>query len=195
MAADAFSDGVLALVCLALVLAHRRYNQGLVLAYGVIGVVAAVGALRYSFFPALSSAHALGSLLASVAAIPLLACSLLWQDKRIALHWRTAWLFLFINSAIGLWVAAMGLQDWWQNICAVAALLILTGHVARQRDLLSINGLLFVIAAFVVHSVQWRAGLFSTVQLLHYLLAIGFINFSVALSRQRSWDAYRLESQ
>jgi hypothetical protein len=130
--------------------------------------------------------HDFFSLIATIAGVPLLAASLLWPSSLVATQWRAAWLFIVVLGALGvLFVVALA-QLWWQQLIPALALLGLITFAWRQRDLLTWLAVFFLSSAFLVSALQWQAGLFSSVQLLHYLMSLGLLQLSTALTRQHN---------
>ena len=185
MTADAFSDLVLTLACLGLGFLLRQRNRAISLALLSIAIAAGFGVARFSGVFAANGPHEFFSLMATVAGVPLLAAGLIWRDGVIAQHWRAAVLLAASASALGVLLVVMAAQLWWQQVAPGIAVVGIIIYSWQQRDLLTWLGCLFLLAAFLVSALQWRAGLFSSEQLLHYLMVIGLSKLCIAYQRQR----------
>lgn len=181
MAAEAISSLMLSIVCFALCQWHRK-QPGLALAF----VLIAVSALFHAgFFLGIETAEHLHEplyWLATMVAIPLLACSLYLSSQGITLRSRSALLCLLL-LLLNAYVMEQWLGSVWGHLSMATSLLLIALHTWRHRDLLNYIALGFLASAYLIFTFRWQAGYFSSTQLLHYALLLGFVNLSVALTR------------
>jgi hypothetical protein len=187
MTADALSDLALALVCAwiaARCLGGARPRAGIGVAAVLIGLAAVLGVLRFStwapFNEAVRGAHQFASLVAAVGAFPLLAFSLHQPDSPLATRRAGAWWLVFVVAGAGVAAVVLGVKVW----ARVAPLLscVWIGHAvlfkrAGAHRALGAAGLACLLAAFAATLLmatpeQQLLGLFTRVQLLHYLMAV-----------------------
>jgi hypothetical protein len=187
MTADALSDLVLALVCAGIAarcLGGARSRPGIGIAAVLIGLAAVLGVLRFStwapFNEAVRGAHQFASLVAAVGGFPLLAFSLHQPDSPLATRLAGAWWLVFVVAGAGVAAVVLGVKVW----ARVAPLLscIWIGHAvffkrAGAHRAVGGAGLAFLLAAvaatlLMARPEQQLLGLFTRVQLLHYLMAV-----------------------
>jgi hypothetical protein len=150
----------------------------------LIGLAAVLGVLRFStwapFNEAVRGAHQFASLVAAVGAFPLLAFSLHQPDSPLATRRAGAWWLVFVVAGAGVAAVVLGVKVW----ARVAPLLscVWIGHAvlfkrAGAHRALGAAGLACLLAAFAATLLmatpeQQLLGLFTRVQLLHYLMAV-----------------------
>jgi hypothetical protein len=94
----AYTDGLLALVCLWL-LSRASVPLGVRIAAGTLGAAAVLGFLRFSGLYPIPQWHQFVSMLGACAAFPLLAVAVLWPDAAVARQLKFAAIF-FIGMAV-----------------------------------------------------------------------------------------------
>ena len=94
----AYTDGLLALVCLWL-LSRASLPLGVRIAAGTLGAAAVLGFLRFSGLYPIPQWHQFVSMLGACAAFPLLAVAVLWPDAAVARQLKFAAIF-FIGMAV-----------------------------------------------------------------------------------------------
>ena len=171
MNADAISDLALLVVCALLMVRSARVRPGFAFACAVIGCTALLGVLRFSGFAAAHGPHRFFTLLASGAALPLVADTVLWPNGEPARTRRGAALFLFVTGLVAIvLVVGLKLTLWLQIVPAVAALGILYGSLQNRRPTV-IAGALILVASFGMLAAGVMIKPLTPVQLLHYALA------------------------
>ena len=187
MTADALSDLVLALVCAwiaARCLGGAHPRSGIGVAAVLIGLAAVLGVRRVSTWApvndAVRGAHQFASLVAAVGGFPLLAFSLHQPDSPLATRLAGAWWLVFVVAGTGVAAVVLGVKVW----ARVAPLLscVWIGHAiffkrAGAHRAKGAAGLACLLAAFAATLLmatpeQQLLGLFTRVQLLHYLMAV-----------------------
>jgi len=94
----AYTDGVLALICIWL-LSRASLPLGVRIAAGTLGIAAVLGVLRFSGLYPIPQWHQFVSMLGACAAFPLLAVAVLWPDAAVARQLKFAAIF-FIGMAV-----------------------------------------------------------------------------------------------
>ncbi|MBK6558222.1 MAG: hypothetical protein IPG16_13800 [Comamonadaceae bacterium] len=182
---DALSDLVLLLVCAAILWFHLRQRPAVAVAAGLIGLAACLGVLRYSGWAEMLGPHRFTSLLAACAAFPLLASGLRWPDAPLA-TWRGGRAFCAGRGGVGIVLTLAGLALWSQVVPGVCALVIAWTAV-QQRNTWGLAGTLALLGSFVVAATGKAdsnyLGLFNTVQLMHYTLALALALLAVGATR------------
>ena len=191
----AYTDGVLALICLWL-LTRASLPIGLRIAAGTLGLAAVLGVLRFSGLYPIPQWHQFVSMLGACAAFPLLAVAVLWPDAAATRQLKFASIF-FIGMAV-LGVLAVGvaqkrvLVDALTVISVVAMLISLARGgrwpTALTTALMLAGLLLFASKATVV------PGLVPG-DLLHIGMAIGLFGLGASSLWQDAANLDALESQ
>ena len=186
MNADALSDLVLLLVCGTIVWFHRRERPALAVAAGLIGLAACLGVFRYSGWAEMLGPHRFASLLAACAAFPLLAAGLRWPDAPLATRATAVGRFVLIVGGVGIALTLSNVALWRDVVPGVSALVI-TWTVVQQRNAWGMAGTLALLASFAVAATGKAdsnyLGLFNTVQLMHYTLALALALLAVGATR------------
>ena len=104
----AYTDGLLALVCLWL-LARASLPLGVRIAAGTLGIAAVLGVLRFSGLYPIAQWHLFVSMLGACAAFPLLAVAVLWPEAAVARQLKFASIFFIVLAVIG--VLAVGVAQ------------------------------------------------------------------------------------
>ena len=186
MNADALSDLVLLLVCGTIVWFHRRERPALAVAAGLIGLAACLGVFRYSGWAEMLGPHRFASLLAACAAFPLLAAGLRWPDAPLATRATAVGRFVLIGGGVGIALTLSNVALWRDVVPGVSALVI-AWTVVQQRNAWGMAGTLALLASFAVAATGKAdsnyLGLFNTVQLMHYTLALALALLAVGATR------------
>ena len=186
MNADALSDLVLLLVCGTIVWFHRRERPALAVAAGLIGLAACLGVFRYSGWAEMLGPHRFASLLAACAAFPLLAAGLRWPDAPLATRATAVGRFVLIVGGVGIALTLSNVALWRDVVPGVSALVI-AWTVVQQRNAWGMAGTLALLASFAVAATGKAdsnyLGLFNTVQLMHYTLALALALLAVGATR------------
>jgi len=191
----AYTDGILALICLWL-LTRASLPIGVRIAAGTLGLAAVLGVLRFSGLYPIPQWHQFVSMLGACAAFPLLAVAVLWPDAAATRQLKFASIF-FIGMAV-LGVLAVGvaqkrvLVDALTVISVVAMLISLARGgrwpTALTTALMLAGLLLFASKATVV------PGLVPG-DLLHIGMAIGLFGLGASSLWQDAANLATLESQ
>ncbi len=191
----AYTDGILALICLWL-LTRASLPIGVRIAAGTLGLAAMLGVLRFSGLYPIPQWHQFVSMLGACAAFPLLAVAVLWPDAAATRQLKFASIF-FIGMAV-LGVLAVGvaqkrvLVDALTVISVVAMLISLARGgrwpTALTTALMLAGLLLFASKATVV------PGLVPG-DLLHIGMAIGLFGLGASSLWQDAANLDTLESQ
>ncbi|MBJ7468764.1 MAG: hypothetical protein JHD06_08160 [Rhodoferax sp.] len=191
----AYTDGILALICLWL-LTRASLPIGVRIAAGTLGLAAVLGVLRFSGLYPIPQWHQFVSMLGACAAFPLLAVAVLWPDAAATRQLKFASIF-FIGMAV-LGVLAVGvaqkrvLVDALTVISVVAMLISLARGgrwpTALTTALMLAGLLLFASKATVV------PGLVPG-DLLHIGMAIGLFGLGASSLWQDAANLDTLESQ
>ena len=186
MNADALSDLVLLLVCGTIVWFHRRERPALAVAAGLIGLAACLGVFRYSGWAEMLGPHRFASLLAACAAFPLLAAGLRWPEAPLATRATAVGRFVLIVGGGGIALTLSNVALWRDVVPGVCALVIAWTAV-QQRNTWGLAGTLALLGSFVVAATGKAdsnyLGLFNTVQLMHYTLALALALLAVGATR------------
>ena len=186
MNADALSDLVLLLVCAAILWFHLRQRPAVAVAAGLIGLAACLGVLRYSGWAEMLGPHRFASLLAACAAFPLLAAGLRWPDAPLATRATAVGRFVLIVGGVGIALTLSNVALWRDVVPGVSALVI-AWTVVQQRNAWGMAGTLALLASFAVAATGKAdsnyLGLFNTVQLMHYTLALALALLAVGATR------------
>ncbi len=164
----AVSDLVLALACLIIAVRSAKARPGVALACAVIAAAALVGVARFSGVANATGAHKFLSLLASTAALPLLAAAIAWPESKAARTGRGASLVILVGSALGIAiVGGAGFALWGQVVPAASALVILVGTI-RHRAPRPMVGAVVLVATFGVVAANLNPGGLEPLEILHY---------------------------
>ena len=125
----AYTDGLLALVCLWL-LSRDGVPLGVRIATATLGIAAVLGVLRFSGLYPIPQWHQFVSMLGACAAFPLLAVSVLWPNAAVARQRKFAAVF-FIILAVMANTMAMTARERLPEYATLKALGFSPGYVAR----------------------------------------------------------------
>ena len=188
----AYTDGVLALVCLWL-LSRASLPLGARIAAGTLGIAAVLGVLRFSGLYPIPQWHQFVSMLGACAAFPLLAVAVLWPDAAVARQLKFAAIFFIILAVIG--VLAVGVAQKRVVVDALTVISVVAMVISLARGgrwptalttaLMLAGLLLFAAKATVVPALVPG-------DLLHIGMAIGLLG----LGRSGIWrEAHDEEAQ
>jgi hypothetical protein len=124
----------------------------------------------------------------------LLASGLRWPDAPLA-TWRGGRAFCAGRGGVGIVLTLAGLALWSQVVPGVCALVIAWTAV-QQRNTWGLAGTLALLGSFVVAATGKAdsnyLGLFNTVQLMHYTLALALALLAVGLRAHHKTSSSRL---
>ena len=176
----AYTDGVLALVCLWL-LSRASLPLGVRIAAGTLGIAAVLGFLRFSGLYPIPQWHQFVSMLGACAAFPLLAVAVLWPDAAVARQRKFAAVFFIILAVIG--VLAVGVAQKRVVVDALTVISVVAMVISLARGgrwstalttaLMLAGLLLFAAKAAVVPALVPG-------DLLHIGMAIGLLGLGVS---------------
>ena len=176
----AYTDGVLALVCLWL-LSRASLPLGARIAAGTLGIAAVLGVLRFSGLYPIPQWHQFVSMLGACAAFPLLAVAVLWPDAAVARQLKFAAIFFIILAVIG--VLAVGVAQKRVVVDALTVISVVAMMISLARGgrwptaisttLMLAGLLLFAAKATVVPALVPG-------DLLHIGMAIGLFGLGVS---------------
>lgn len=187
----AYTDGVLALVCIWL-LTRASLPIGMRIAAGTLGAAAVLGVLRFSGLYPIPQWHQFVSMLGACAAFPLLAVAVLWPDAAVARQLKFASIFFIILAVLG--VVAVGVAQKRVVVDALTVLSVVTMLISLGRGkrwstavtttLMLAGLLLFAAKATVIPALVPG-------DLLHIGMAIGLLG----LGMSGLWPATPTEPQ
>ena len=176
----AYTDGLLALVCLWL-LTRASLPLGVRIAAGTLGAAAVLGVLRFSGLYPIPQWHQFVSMLGACAAFPLLAVAVLWPDAAVARQLKFASIF-FIGMAV-LGMLAVGVAQKRVVVDALTVISVVAMVISLARGgrwptalttaLMLAGLLLFAAKATVVPALVPG-------DLLHIGVAIGLLGLGVS---------------
>ena len=176
----AYTDGLLALVCLWL-LARASLPLGVRIAVGTLGIAAVLGVLRFSGLYPIAQWHQFVSMLGACAAFPLLAVAVLWPDAAVARQLKFASIFFIVLAVIG--VLAVGVAQKRVVVDALTVISVVAMVISLVRGgrwptalttaLMLAGLLLFAAKAAVVPALVPG-------DLLHIGMAIGFLGLGMS---------------
>ena len=176
----AYTDGLLALVCLWL-LTRASLPLGVRIAAGTLGAAAVLGVLRFSGLYPIPQWHQFVSMLGACAAFPLLAVAVLWPDAAVARQLKFAAIF-FIGMAV-LGMLAVGVAQKRVVVDALTVISVVAMVISLARGgrwptalttaLMLAGLLLFAAKATVVPALVPG-------DLLHIGVAIGLLGLGVS---------------
>jgi len=176
----AYTDGVLALVCLWL-LTRASLPLGLRIAAGTLGVAAVLGVLRFSGLYPIPQWHLFVSMLGACAAFPLLAVAVLWPNAAVARQLKFAAIFFIILAVIGVLAVGVAQKRVVVDALTVISVVAMLFSLARggrwptalTTALMLAGLLLFAAKAAVVPALVPG-------DLLHIGMAIGLLGLGVS---------------
>ena len=191
----AYTDGILALICLWL-LTRARLPIGVRIAAGTLGLAAVLGVLRFSGLYPIPQWHQFFSMLGACAAFPLLAVAVLWPDAAATRQLKFASIFFIGMAVFGVLAAGVAqkrvLVDALTVISVVAMLISLARGgrwpTALTTALMLAGLLLFAAKAAVVPALVPG-------DLLHIGVAIGLFGLGASSLWQDAANLDALESQ
>jgi hypothetical protein len=191
----AYTDGVLALICLWL-LTRASLPIGLRIAAGTLGLAAVLGVLRFSGLYPIPQWHQFVSMLGACAAFPLLAVAVLWPDAAATRQLKFASIF-FIGMAV-LGVLAVGVAQKRVlvdalTVISVVAMLISLARGGRWSTTLTTALMLAGLLLFASKATL-VPGLVPG-DLLHIGMAIGLFGLGASSLWQHAANLDALESQ
>ena len=188
----AYTDGLLALVCLWL-LSRVSLPLGVRIAAGTLGIAAVLGVLRFSGLYPIAQWHQFVSMLGACAAFPLLAVAVLWPDAAVARQLKFASIFFIILAVVG--VLAVGVAQKRVVVDALTVISVVAMMISLARGgrwptalttaLMLAGLLLFAAKATVVPALVPG-------DLLHIGMAIGLLGLGMSGLWQ---DAITIEAQ
>lgn len=176
----AYTDGLLALVCLWL-LSRASVPLGVRIAAGTLGAAAVLGFLRFSGLYPIPQWHQFVSMLGACAAFPLLAVAVLWPDAAVARQLKFAAIFFIGMGAIGLLAVGVAQKRVVVDALTVISVVAMLFSLARggrwptaiSTALMLAGLLLFAAKAAVVPALVPG-------DLLHIGMAIGLLGLGVS---------------
>jgi hypothetical protein len=176
---DLLSEFLLAGVTLGITWHNLKSRPGVAIGTLIIGLAALLGALIFAGVKEANGPHAFLALLASCAALPLLALSLVWRDGDLATRLRASVSFFIIASAVCLWMTdVLQFAAWGQIIPALSALLIMLGAL-QSKKLTAILGGLILLGCFALSLLQFTIYPLDSEQQLHILLSAALLLLTV----------------
>ncbi len=191
----AYTDGILALICLWL-LTRASLPIGVRIAAGTLGLAAVLGVLRFSGLYPIPQWHQFVSMLGACAAFPLLAVAVLWPDAAATRQLKFASIF-FIGMAV-LGVLAVGVAQKRVlvdalTVISVVAMLISLARGGRWSTTLTTALMLAGLLLFASKATV-LPGLVPG-DLLHIGMAIGLFGLGASSLWQDAANLDALESQ
>jgi hypothetical protein len=183
MSSLAITDALLFL-CAAYLAFQRGMPIGYRLAFGVLGLAALLGALKFSGVYPLDTWHRLFGILGGSAALPLLAVCVKWPQSPVATQRQFALIFLGAAALLGLAIAGLGklrIYDQLVGSLSMLAMLWLLIQLGNARRILGIVIMIVGSALFVakVKLAPWlQPGDF-----LHLGMAVGLLLLTPASTR------------
>lgn len=182
MSSLAVTDGILFL-CAAWLVARASLPIGYRLAFGVLGIAALLGFLRFSGIYPIETWHRLLTILSGSAALPLLAVCVKWPQSVVTTERQYTLIFLGAAGLLGLAIAGLAKLRIYDQVLGTLSMLAMLGLLVQLRDGRRILGVLSMIvgsALFVakVNIAPWlQPGDF-----LHIGMALGIVMLSPTVS-------------
>ena len=180
MPSMAYTDGVLALICL-LLLTRASLPIGVRLVALVLGSAAVLGALRFSGAYPIPQWHQFVSMLGACAAFPLLAVAVIWPDAAVARSVKFAAIFFIVMAVIGVLAVGVAQKRILVDALTVISVVAILMSLARARrwptaltTALMLAGLLLFAAK--VNVVPWLV----PGDLLHIGMSIGLLGLGLS---------------
>lgn len=176
----AYTDGLLALVCLWL-LSRASVPLGVRIAAGTLGAAAVLGFLRFSGLYPIPQWHQFVSMLGACAAFPLLAVAVLWPDAAVARQLKFAAIFFIGMAVFGVLAVGVAQKRVVVDALTVISVVAMLFSLARggrwptaiSTALMLAGLLLFAAKAAVVPALVPG-------DLLHIGMAIGLLGLGVS---------------
>ena len=188
----AYTDGVLALVCLWL-LTRAKLPLGVRIAAGTLGIAAVLGVLRFSGLYPIPQWHQFVSMLGACAAFPLLAVAVLWPDAAVARQSKFAAIFFVILAVLGVVAVGVAQKRVVVDALTVISVVAMVISLARGRHWPTAITTAFMLAGLLLFAAK------ATVvpalvpgDLLHIGMAIGLLGLGVSGLWQ---DTQHIEAQ
>jgi len=191
----AYTDGVLALVCVWL-LTRAKLPLGVRIAAGTLGIAAVLGVLRFSGLYPIPQWHQFVSMLGACAAFPLLAVAVLWPDAAVARQLKFAAIFFIILAVIGVLTVGVAQKRVVVDALTVISVVAMVISLARNgrwptaitTTLMLAGLLLFAAKATVVPALVPG-------DLLHIGMAIGLLGLGLSGMWHAALDLEAQEAQ
>lgn len=183
MASLAVTDGILFL-CAAYLALQRSSPIGYRLAFGVLGISALLGFLKFSGLYPLDSWHRLFAILSGSAALPLLAACVKWPRSAVANQRQFALIFLGGAALLGVVISGVGKVRVYDQALGALSMLVMLGLLIKLGDGRRISGMVCMLAGALMFLAKVKiAPWLQPGDLLHLGMAIGLILFAPAPPR------------
>jgi len=171
----AYSDGFLCLVTLWL--ATRASSPiALRLACTLFAAAALLGVLRFSGIYPMVGWHQFVSMLGAMAALPLVAVSVVWPNSLVARHTRFAWIFMGVMAVLGVIIVGAGQKRVVADalaVLSVVAMLVTLARAGLWRGALSAA---LLLAGLLLFAAKVSVGdMLVPGDLLHIGMALGLL--------------------
>lgn len=145
MSSLAITDALLFL-CAAYLAFQRGLPIGYRLAFGVLGIAALLGALKFSGLYPLDTWHRLFGILGGSAALPLLAVCVKWPQSAVATQRQFALIFLGAAALMGFAIAGLGKLRVYDQVLGALSMLAMLWLLIQLGNLRRIVGIALMIA-------------------------------------------------
>ncbi|MFM6993377.1 MAG: hypothetical protein ACKOWD_19340 [Rhodoferax sp.] len=175
MSSLAYSDGFLCLV--SLWLATRAPSPiALRLACTLFAAAAVLGVLRFSGIYPLLGWHQFASMLGAMAALPLLAVSVIWPDSLVTRSTRFAWIFMGVMAVLGVLIVGAGQKRMVADALAVLSVVAMVFTLARAQQWRGALAAALLLAGLLLFAAKVSVGeVLVPGDLLHIGMALGLL--------------------
>ena len=175
MSSLAYSDGFLCLV--SLWLASRSQSPiALRLACTLFAAAAVLGVLRFSGIYPLMGWHQFASMLGAMAALPLLAVSVIWPDSLVTRSTRFAWIFMGVMAVLGVLIVGAGQKRVVADALAVLSVVAMLFTLARAGLWRGALAAALLLAGLLLFAAKVSVGdVLVPGDLLHIGMALGLL--------------------
>lgn len=178
MSSLAITDGILFL-CAAWLASRVALPIGYRLAFGLLGLAALLGFLRFSGIYPIETWHRLFTILGGSAALPLLAVCVKWPHGAVTNERQYALIFLGAAGLLGVAIAGLAKLRVYDQVLGSLSMLAMLWLLIQLRDGRRILGIVFMIvgSALFVAKVKIAPWL-QPGDFLHLGMALGMVMLS-----------------
>ncbi len=177
MSSLAITDGMLFLSA-AWLASRLTLPMGYRLAFGLLGIAALLGFLKFSGLYPIHTWHRLFSILGGSAALPMLAVCVIWPQSAATNQRQYALIFLGVAALLGLTIAGLGQFRIYDQVLGALSMLIMLSLLVKMGDMRRSLGVIFMLAGSLLFLAKMNIPLLQPGDLLHLGMAIGLLLFA-----------------
>lgn len=178
MSSLAMTDGILFL-CAAWMASRVSLPIGFRLAFGILGIAALLGFLRFSGIYPIEAWHRLFTILSGSAALPLLAASVKWPQSAVTNERQFALIFLGAAGLLGVAIAGLAKLRIYDQVLGSLSMLAMLWLLIQLRDGRRILGIVMMIVGSALFVVKAKvAPWLQPGDFLHLGMAVGIVMLS-----------------